>query len=140
SPHYFETMRTPLLLGRDFTVRDDSTSPPVAIVNEAFVRQLLKGSHPLGKRISTAGPFKNGMEIIGVVKDAVSFSLRNPAPPAVYVSCFQRPMGGATLEVLASGSLSQVSASMRQTIHARLPDAPMLVQTFTAQVNRSLIQ
>jgi len=140
APGYFDTIRTPLLLGRDFTLRDDSAAPTAAIVNEAFVRQFLHSGNPLGRHVSTAGALKQNLEIVGVVKDAVSFSLRNPAPPAVYLSCFQRPMGGATLEVLASGALAQVSTAVRQAIHDRLPDAPLVVQTFSAQVDRSLIQ
>jgi hypothetical protein len=59
---------------------------------------------------------------------------------ALYQEILARLMGGATVEVLASGSLAQVSASVRQAIQARLPDAQMVVQTFTAQVNRPLIQ
>ena len=43
SPGYFRTMEIPLVAGRDFTDRDTTQSPPVAIVNETFVRQYLGG-------------------------------------------------------------------------------------------------
>jgi predicted permease len=51
APGYFTTMRTPLLLGRDFIRSDDADAPPVAIVNEAFVRLYLRGRNPLGVRV-----------------------------------------------------------------------------------------
>ena len=39
-PRYFDAMRTPIVAGRDFTREDGPAGPYVAIVNEAFVRQL----------------------------------------------------------------------------------------------------
>jgi predicted permease len=39
TPGYFETLRTPLIAGRDFDRRDTAASTPVAIVNESFVRR-----------------------------------------------------------------------------------------------------
>src|SRR2546430_12568720 len=36
SPKYFDTVRTPLIQGRDFTERDDAAAPPVVIVNQEF--------------------------------------------------------------------------------------------------------
>ena len=43
TPGWFETMGTPLRSRRDFNAADRVGSRPVAIVNEAFVRQYLNG-------------------------------------------------------------------------------------------------
>ena len=40
---YFHTMRIPLLKGRDFTARDDTNAPAVAIVTESFAREFFPG-------------------------------------------------------------------------------------------------
>src|SRR5205085_8356211 len=40
SPKYFDTVRTPLVMGRDFTERDDADAPPVVIVNQEFARRF----------------------------------------------------------------------------------------------------
>ena len=53
TPGWFETYGTPLRLGRDFDAHDAATSQPVAIVNEAFVRQVLS---------RTKRPRRNGLE------------------------------------------------------------------------------
>jgi len=45
---YFETLGISFLKGRPFTDRDLSTSTPVCIVNEAFVRRNLRGREPIG--------------------------------------------------------------------------------------------
>src|SRR5215217_1484437 len=50
SDGFFKTIESPLLSGRDFDDRDTITSPKVAIVNEAFARQLMNGANPVGQR------------------------------------------------------------------------------------------
>src|SRR6185369_13492128 len=42
-PRYFETLKVPLLAGRDFDARDRIGAPPVAIVNQAFAREFVNG-------------------------------------------------------------------------------------------------
>jgi putative ABC transport system permease protein len=72
--------------GRDFTAMDREEQPLVAIVNEAFVRQLLPGQNPLGTRIDWIRrdePHK-WMTIVGVVADVKHSGLNGPVDPAVY--------------------------------------------------------
>ena len=50
------------------------------VVNEAFVRQIMNGQNPVGRRI----PIEFGdtaREIIGVVKDSRYASLKEDTPP-----------------------------------------------------------
>ena len=52
-PNYFATMDIAFRAGRDFSERDlDASSPLVGVVNEAFVRQIMNGENPVGKRIA----------------------------------------------------------------------------------------
>ncbi len=143
SPGYFATLRTPLLTGRDFTMSDDANAPPVAVVNEEFARRYLGAGQALGRHVATEGDLKSSAEIIGVVKDAVSYSLREPPPPAVYMPYFQRPkeMGVATFEVYAAGSLTQTAQALQSELRAVLPQTPvqMQVQPLTEQVGRAMI-
>jgi predicted permease len=70
APKYFETMRTPLLLGRDFTERDNENAPRVAIVNQEFARRLYGSEqNALGKRIRANGQNSPLLEIIGIAQD-----------------------------------------------------------------------
>jgi putative ABC transport system permease protein len=48
---YFGVMQIPIRAGREFRTMDREGQPRVAIVNEAFVRQLLPGQNPIGTRI-----------------------------------------------------------------------------------------
>ena len=48
TPGYFETFQTPVHRGREFTVADNSSSQPVAIINESFSRLHFAGVDPIG--------------------------------------------------------------------------------------------
>jgi predicted permease len=51
SPKYFDTVQTPLVVGRDFTARDDADAPRVVIVNQEFARRFYGGAEKaIGKR------------------------------------------------------------------------------------------
>jgi hypothetical protein len=62
--YYFRTLRTPVILGREFNDRDTATSrparpisiPTVVVVNEAFARRYFQGQSPLGKWVSLNKP------------------------------------------------------------------------------------
>jgi predicted permease len=73
SPRYFETMKIPLLEGRDFRRLDPSREAKVAIVNRKFAQHFFKEESAIGKHIGFGvGPkSKLNIEIIGVVADSL---------------------------------------------------------------------
>jgi putative ABC transport system permease protein len=84
--NYFGVMQIPIRTGRDFRAMDREGQPLVAIVNEAFVRQLLPGQNPIGTRIDWArsNEPQQWMTIIGVAGDVKHSGLNQPVDPAVY--------------------------------------------------------
>jgi predicted permease len=85
SPGWFETMRMPLIAGRDF--RPGDTFPGAAIVNEAFVRRYLKGMQPVGTTFEKVNPegSRERCQIVGVVSDAPYRYLREQILPVAFV-------------------------------------------------------
>jgi putative ABC transport system permease protein len=83
---YFGVMQIPIRAGRDFRAMDREQQPRVAIVNEAFVRQLLPGQNPIGTRIDWARSNEphEWMTIIAVASDVRHSGLNQPVDPAVY--------------------------------------------------------
>src|SRR6202011_2396358 len=51
SPSYFETMRVPLLRGREFNDQDRFGKERVTIVDEAFANEFFPGQDPIGQQI-----------------------------------------------------------------------------------------
>jgi putative ABC transport system permease protein len=95
TPGWFGVYGTPLLDGRDFSATDDATAAPAAIVNEAFARAFTGGRSPVGLEIREPGDGKTPVvrRVIGWVKDAAYESVREPAPPTLYLPYAQVASG-----------------------------------------------
>jgi putative ABC transport system permease protein len=68
SPGYFAALGIPLVRGRNLSPQDRSGQPLAAVVNQAFVRQVLKGADPTTVRLKhyQKDPW---ISIVGVVGD-----------------------------------------------------------------------
>lgn len=142
-PAFFDTLRTPLLLGRDFGLGDRRDSPPVAIVNRAMARRFWGGRSPIGGRFGWGqGQRKAEYNVVGVVGDAKYLSLREKAPPTAYLCALQsKDWGGVTFEVRTAASPSGFTPQIRDLLRGvdsqlTAPEAKPLVE----QVDDSLYQ
>ena len=141
-PGFFETLRTPLLLGRDFAPQDDQNAPKVAVVNETMARHYFPSVNPIGKRFGLGGPETSGqIEIVGVVKDSKYNDLREQTPRLVYVPLFQSGLGDATFAVRTLVNPAGVVATVRREVQALDKNLPIYnIKTLTQQVDESLVQ
>jgi putative ABC transport system permease protein len=140
APGFFTTMQTPLLAGRDFDEHDRG-QPNVAIVNQAFVERYFPHQNPVGQYVSaTVERPARDLQIVGVVKDVATRSLRLPAKPTVYVSYYQRPARNDALVMRASGSLSQVASAIRKKLQPGFLTTDVEVRALDDQVERTLVQ
>src|SRR3989454_4909200 len=94
-PGYFETLRSPILQGRDFHDADTMNAPAVAIVDEVLAKRMWPGQSPLGKRIRLADIRYNAppwREVVGVVRQVKHYGPEKEVPRMqVYVPLFQQP-------------------------------------------------
>jgi predicted permease len=142
-PGFFATVGIPLLLGRDFSPGDRLGAPPVAIVNEAFVRKYFSGQNPLGRRFGDGERNSAGRyEIVGVVKDSRSRGLRWSPHPIDFHSFWQSTKHVPfVLHVRVMGDTSAIAASLDLAI--REIDPGLVVydrRTMTEEVNGTLRQ
>jgi predicted permease len=121
---WFETMRLPLIAGRDF--RQSDTFPGMAIVNEAFVREFLDGKEPLGtffEKVNYSGS-RQRCQIIGVVADTPYRWLREPVLPAAFVpyrevdekAAVQAESSGTFLVRMKGGDPRALGAELRRKV------------------------
>ncbi len=91
----FAVLGMQLRQGRGFTPADRLGTPPVAVVNESFVRQMrAKLGNRLGlRRLGGTEPWT----IVGVVNDVREVGLKRPAPPVVYMLAEQLPQRALTV-------------------------------------------
>jgi predicted permease len=141
SPQYFKTMGTPLLAGRDFSDHDTRTSPKVAIVNEAFVRQFANGENPVGKRLwqkAELGQPQIVYEIVGLVKNTKYQDLREEFPPLVYVPIAQGTDPDQPILIRSRVPLSDLTSRVKQTIFEASPDITIQFKTIQNMIHDEL--
>lgn len=124
SPRYFETMRTRRIEGRDFTAEDGPDSPLVAIVNEAFVRDVLKGRPSRGVRIRL-GPRGGPREIVGVVATGKYQSLGESPKGAVFLPARQAYNVSAALVVRTGVAGEAMLRAMDRVVAEFDPTLPL---------------
>lgn len=139
TPKYFAAAQTPLVLGRDFTDRDDADAPPVVIVNQEFARRVYgREQNALGKRFR----FEPGaplMEIIGIARDGRYVTLYEAPQMYMFLPVSQHTHAAMTLLISAQSEihLSAVVEVARQVI-AQLDSRMPVYGVMTAEQNLSL--
>jgi predicted permease len=104
TPGWFAAYGTALRAGRDFTVRDTAGSPPVVIVNDAFVRAFMPGRTPVGETIPHPRSRPEVLRtVVGVVDDAVFDSQREGIQPIVYLPVAQSGGGPSGRTAISLG-------------------------------------
>jgi predicted permease len=143
-PHYFETLETPVLLGRDFTGDDNADAPKVAIINQRLAHNIFGGASPIGRRLSipTYAGDKSWYSIVGVVADAKSEDLREAVKPTIYVPTEQTVVpAGVTFAVRTARDAAAEAPSVLHAVaqvNGRLSLSGM--KTLNDQMDESLLQ
>jgi predicted permease len=151
TPAWFATYGTPILAGRDFSTGDRNGAQAVAIVNEAFARKFLNGQNPIGRLVrqeARPGRATPSIEIVGLARDAVYRSLREPVPPTMYlpfaqIDTSEGGMAGSNAHLsirAAGGPPVQLARSVLAAVLAVDGNLSLTVRALAEQVNASLIQ
>jgi putative ABC transport system permease protein len=131
---YFRTMRIPLLAGRVFDERDDSTSTHVTVVNQALAERFWPGENPIGKRVRSLGMDARRdvwLTVIGVVGDVRRTGLTTSVGPQSFISYRQRPERAtfATVVVRSRTAPASLTATVRDRLRAIDRDVSLELST-----------
>jgi putative ABC transport system permease protein len=131
-PGYFETMRIPILRGRDVSTADRADAPGVVVINEFMAKRHWPGADPIGRRLTLDD--STWLTVVGVVKNHVRESLTAPAEEEMFLPFAQQPryvkglgasrtvtlvarVACARVECNASGFVAPISAAIRSVEH-----------------------
>jgi predicted permease len=85
---YFETLRIPVLAGREFNDHDGAGTLPIAIISESMARLLW----PEGNAIGSGVMIKNRLyQVVGIVADVQLQKRDSSITPYVYIPYWQIP-------------------------------------------------
>jgi predicted permease len=131
SEGYLQAMGISLTQGRDFSVDDDGSHPPVLLVNETLARLLWPGADPLGRSAELYGGER---QVVGVVRDVRHLSVAQGSGPEMYLALRQmRDYSSIHLTLRGTRSASDLAAIARDVIHPIDPTLP--VQDFRTMQN-----
>jgi predicted permease len=157
-PRFFETMRMPILAGRDFGPQDErpapssdqpganpsqnlTSAPPIhAVINQSMARYFFGDENPVGKSFREESGQE--VEIIGVVKGAKYTTLREPAPRTYYLYHFEQPTSfDMTLQLRTGGDAIDYAAAIHRLAREIDPRLQVFnLRTMTEVVNETLVQ
>ena len=143
SAEYFDSVGTHVVMGRGFKPSDTLSAPPVAVVNEAFVKQFFGKNNPIGHRFGYSDPGKDGArEIVGVVEDTTYTSVYWKDHAMYFLPMTQRA-GGADVDPKDPDDALEKDLSMYAgaiVIQTRQPMAGMekLVRDTLSGINPNL--
>ncbi len=145
SAGYFQTMGTPLLAGRDFDDRDNTSSPEVAIVNQEFATKFVGGKTPIGREFRMLvgpGEPQHVYQVVGLIRNSKYRNLRDNFVPTVFVAANQNKEPGTGLSFIIRSTLPAGSLllAVKKTILAQNPDTSLQFQVFKTQVQESLMK
>lgn len=115
SPHYFRTMGTRLLAGREIEWQDTPDRPLVAVVNLAFAEKVFPGQDPLGRRFRM-GSDAELYQVVGVVEDGKYLSLTDHNQPAIFLSALQRYSDYTVIVARSPLAPQQTAALLRRKL------------------------
>lgn len=122
APDYFQTLRTPIVAGREFTDHDEGQSQTVAIVNQEFCRRYWPGQDPIGRKILTNGRW---LTVVGVARNAKYRLLRYGAEPAIFVPIYQRNHDQLTIHLRVAGDPGAFASAVRRIVNEMNPHLPL---------------
>ena len=148
NPDYFASVGTRLIAGRNIEPRDTSSSQPVAVVNQNFVRAFFKpGENPIGQHFGNGQKHAADFEIIGIVEDTAYQSATWKDHRMYFVPVPQHPFGtdysidkdenmyANAIVVKTTRPVPDMEELARHTLAEINPNlAVQHFQTFTAQI------
>jgi predicted permease len=149
--NFFETMRTPILRGRDFDTTDTRSMPWVAVINETMANRFWPGEDPIGKHFTIDAVFgERPREVIGVVRDIALRYVRNgPQEAVAYTLYLQQPeryegfnanmFGQMTFFIRSDQNPSSLALMAQGAVAEVDPDRPLAnIRTMAESVSGSL--
>lgn len=115
---YFDVMRIPVVAGRTFDPRDNTSAPPRVVVSESLAARLFGFERPIAHQIRL-GPNAQAAEVIGIVGDVKHRALDEAPSPTVYLSAWQSLSRSRIVVTRSARPDADVIAAVREEV-ARL--------------------
>jgi predicted permease len=121
TPNYFQTMKIPLVKGRDFTPQDSKAAQRVVIVSEAFADRYWPNQEPIGKQLNSDLTHE-WFTVVGVARNTKVNQLNEKPTPFVYLPLYQVYRATVIVAARVTGDPLAFGKTVERTIHELSPD------------------
>jgi predicted permease len=134
TPEYFETMRIPLLRGRNLAASDTAGAPTVCLIDRKLADRFFPNQDPIGQEISM---YKGWARIVGVTAAVRADSLEEETRPVAYYSLPQVPFFPQAAAVVRSHT--PAAKLIREVVRRTNASVPVFdVRTMEERIGESL--
>jgi predicted permease len=145
SPGYFETLRIPLLAGRNFNAADTPTGRSVAIINQTLARRFFLDMNPVGRTfrmIAFSGRLGPPVEVVGLVRDSKYELVSEDTQPTMFFPASQAPahIDWQSWELRTGIRPSALVSAVQAAVGAVNKQIPLEFHTLAEQVDDSMVQ
>jgi len=146
SRDWFATQGIPFVGGRDFNDQDRKGSPVAIVVNETLVKKYFGGTNPVGRslrEITRPGEPAPDLHIVGVVRDALYLSFKDPVPPTMYRHLPQLETAGPGIDMsvrAAQSSPAMLSRSLAEALQRVDGDVTFTFRVYKQSIRANAVQ
>jgi len=142
TPEYFGVLRQPILRGRGFTASDRAGSAPVAIITPGIAERLWPGQDPIGKTVATNYMVNTWMTVVGVVREASSWTMPRGSQNEIFVPAAQQPNAEPlrmqlVAAVRTQGDPAALMPVVRDRLRTLVPESPATLSTLEQRIASS---
>ena len=115
SPDFFQSLKIPVLQGRNVSEQDGPESTSVAVISRAMAARFWPGQSPIGRRVKIGAPDAASpwTSVIGIVDDVKQNWWDGRPRPVIYLSYLQAPKRDMDFMVRARSGTTALAAEVR---------------------------
>lgn len=137
-PGYFDTVRMPLLRGRDFTDADREGQQNVVVINEAMARRFWPDQDALGKRFRFFGD-DQPRTVVGILRNAKYIFVGEEPQSMAYTPLEQGYTPAMAILIRTSGRPDAFKGTIEREVRSLDPDIALNnIQTVSDLLSASL--
>jgi predicted permease len=134
TPEYFQTLRIPLLRGRNLAAADSADAPHVCLIDRQLAERFFPGQDPIGQQL---GMYAGWATIVGVAGTVRATTLEESTRPVVYYPLAQVPFFASAAAVVKSGV--PAAAIIRDAVRHTNATVPVYdVRTMEERIGQTL--
>jgi predicted permease len=113
SANYFNTLKTPVIRGREFDATDGPETESVMVINRAAARRIWRPDDPLMTPVVSGD---RSRRVIGIVEDARYEDVERAPEPAIFLPAVQTRLGRGVLFVRTESAGTVTAADIRSAV------------------------